>query len=41
MRDRALEGEILEQAEANGRMYLEAFLRALGFTNIEIVVRPN
>jgi hypothetical protein len=39
MVDRALEGEILEQAEANARMQIEAFLRALGFTDIVIVVR--
>lgn len=41
MRERALEGEILEQAETNGRTYLEAFLRALGFTDVEIVVRDR
>lgn len=36
---RALEGEILEHAEQNGRMYLEGFLRSLGFEEITIVVR--
>jgi len=36
---RALEGEILEHAEQNGRMYLEGFLRSLGFKEITLVVR--
>ena len=36
---RALEGDILRQAEVNARMQVEAFLRALGFTDIVIVVR--
>ena len=39
MRARALEGEILQQAEALGRLQMEAFLRSLGFTAVEIVVR--
>ena len=39
MIDRALEGEILKQAEANARTQIAAFLRALGFTDIVIVVR--
>jgi hypothetical protein len=38
---RALEGEILQQAEANGQLQLEAFLRSLGFTEIVIVVQSN
>jgi hypothetical protein len=39
MIQRALEGEILKQAETNGRMRLEVFLRSLGFTDIVITVR--
>ena len=39
MVDHALKGEILEQAEANGRLQIEAFLRSLGFTHVVIVVR--
>jgi hypothetical protein len=35
---RALEGDILGQAEQNGRMYLEGFLRSLGFEEITLVV---
>jgi len=38
MLERALEGEIMQQAEMNGRLHLEGFLRSLGFTEIEIVV---
>jgi hypothetical protein len=38
MVDRALEGNILRHAEANGRLQLEAFLRVLGFTEIAIVL---
>jgi hypothetical protein len=38
MRDRALRGDVLRQAEANGRLQLEAFLRSLGFTDVLIVV---
>lgn len=41
MLDRALEGEILRQAEANGKLHLEAFLRSLGFTEIAIIVRSE
>ena len=41
MIDRALQGEILKQAEANARMQIEAFLRVLGFTDIVIVIREN
>ena len=37
MLERALEGEIMQQAELNGRLQLEAFLRSIGFTEIEIV----
>jgi hypothetical protein len=36
---RALEGEILRQAEHSGRLQLEVFLRSLGFAEIEILVR--
>ncbi len=39
MVDRALEGEILQAAEENGRLQLEAFLRTLGFTEIVILVQ--
>jgi hypothetical protein len=39
MLDRALLGDILQQAEANGRIQLEAFLRSLGFTDIVIIVQ--
>ena len=39
MVDRALRGEILRRAEANGRSQMEALLRALGFTNVLIIVR--
>ena len=38
MIDRALEGQILSQAEANGRRQLEALLRSLGFTEVLILV---
>ncbi len=41
MLTRAIEGEILEQAEANARMQIDAFLRALGFTDIVIIVRSE
>jgi hypothetical protein len=41
MLDRALEGEILRQAEANGRLQIEAFLRSLGFTEIVIVTQDE
>jgi hypothetical protein len=39
MVERALEGEILERAEQNGRIYLEAFLRSLGFEEVELQIR--
>jgi hypothetical protein len=39
MVDRALEGEILSQAETSGRWQLEALLRSLGFTQVAIEVR--
>jgi len=39
MVNRALEGEILQVAEENGRLQLEAFLRTLGFTEIVILVQ--
>ena len=38
---RALEGEILRQAETNGRLQIEALLRSLGFTEITIVVQSE
>jgi hypothetical protein len=41
MVQRALEGEILQQAEANGLLHLEAVLRSLGFTEIVIIVQSN
>ena len=41
MLDRALDGEILLQTEANGRLQLEAFLRSLGFTEIVIIVQSD
>jgi hypothetical protein len=41
MLQRAREGEILQQAEHSGRLQLEAFLRSLGFGEIEIVVRQE
>jgi hypothetical protein len=41
MVEHALEGNILEQAQANGRLQIEAFLRSLGFTDIVITVRPE
>jgi len=34
----ALDHDILAQAEENGRYRLEAFLRALGFTQVDIRV---
>ena len=39
--ERAMEGEILKQAEVNGRMQIEAFLRALGFTDITIKMQNH
>lgn len=39
--NRAREGEIVKQAEANGRLQIEAFLRALGFNDITITVRTQ
>jgi hypothetical protein len=41
MLERALEGEILQRAEANGRLQLEALLRSLGFTEIVIMVQSE
>ncbi len=41
MLDRALEGGILEQAEINARVQIDAFLRTLGFTEIVITVRDR
>lgn len=38
---RALEGEILRQAEASGRLQIEALLRSLGFTEVTIVVQSE
>jgi hypothetical protein len=39
MVDRAMKGEILRRAQANGRLQVEALLRSLGFTDILIIVR--
>lgn len=39
--ERALEGGILRNAEQNGRTYLEAFLRSLGFEQVELLVRST
>jgi hypothetical protein len=39
MVERALEGGILAHAEQNGRTYLEAFLRSLGFEEVEVLIR--
>jgi hypothetical protein len=41
MVEHALEGNILEQAQANGRLQIEAFLRSLGFTEVVITIRPE
>ena len=41
MLERAREGEILKQAEANGRLQIEAFLRSLGFTDIQIIIEGD
>jgi hypothetical protein len=38
MRNRAQEGGILMQAEASGRMQVEAFLRSLGFAEVAVEV---
>jgi hypothetical protein len=39
MVEHALEGEILRQAEVNGRLQIEAFLRALGFTDVVLIIQ--
>jgi hypothetical protein len=39
MVDRAIKGDILERAEANGRLQVEALLRQFGFSDVVIVVR--
>lgn len=41
MVDRALKGEILRRAEANGRLQVDALLRSLGFSDIFIMVRAR
>jgi hypothetical protein len=41
MVDRAQRGEILRQAEKNGQLQIEALLRALGFTDVLLVVRAE
>jgi hypothetical protein len=41
MLERAQQGDILRQAEANGRLQVEALLRSLGFTEILLVVRTE
>jgi hypothetical protein len=38
MVERALEGGILERAERDGRTYLDAFLRSVGFEEVELLV---
>ncbi|MBN2005142.1 MAG: DUF4230 domain-containing protein [Anaerolineae bacterium] len=37
----ATERDILEKAEQNGVLYLESFLRALGFTSVRIEIREE
>jgi hypothetical protein len=39
MRTRALEGDIMARAETNGRLYMEALLQSLGFTDIAVLIR--
>jgi hypothetical protein len=41
MLDHALQGEILKQAEASGRLQVEAFLHLLGFTQITVNIRDQ
>jgi hypothetical protein len=41
MLERAQQGNILRQAEANGRLQIEALLRSLGFTDILLIVRTE
>jgi hypothetical protein len=41
MLERAHRGEILRQAEANGRLQIEGLLRSLGFTDILLIVRTE
>jgi hypothetical protein len=41
MVDRALKGEILRRAEANGRLQVDALLRSLGFSDIFIMVKAR
>jgi hypothetical protein len=41
MIERALDAEILKQAEAHGRLHMEALLRSLGFTEIVIEVKSE
>ncbi len=37
----ALEHGILDRAEQNGKLFLENFLRSLGFTDVTLLVRPR
>ena len=41
MIQRAQEGQILRQAETNGRLQVEALLRSLGFTDVLLIVRTD
>jgi hypothetical protein len=41
MIQRAEEGQILRQAETNGRLQVEALLRSLGFTDVLLIVRTD
>lgn len=41
MVERAHRGDILRQAENNGRVQIEGLLRSFGFTDILIIVRPE
>jgi hypothetical protein len=41
MVDRAQRGGILGQADANGRLHIEALLRSLGFTDVLLVIRSE
>ena len=41
VREWALEHDILDRAEKNGEVFLERFLRSLGFTDVTLTVRPQ
>jgi hypothetical protein len=41
MLQRAQKGQILRQAETNGRLQVEALLRSLGFTDVLLIVRTD